>query len=67
MPQSPTDILSVITVDNIDGMILSILFSREKKFWPRFVVCKTVGGWFFLFLIESAMEWGITEDQYSDG
>ena len=42
--------------------------SRGKLFFlPRFAVCKTVGGWFFLFPIESATEWEITEDQYFDG
>ena len=43
MPQSQTDILSVITVENTNGMILSVQFSREIIFLPRFAVCKTVG------------------------
>jgi len=43
MPQSPTDIPSVITVENTDRMILSVLFSREIFFLPCFAICKTVG------------------------
>jgi hypothetical protein len=33
----------------------------------RFAVCKTIGGWFFLFLTASETEREITDDQYSDG
>jgi hypothetical protein len=33
MPQSQTDILSVITVENTNGMILSVQFSREIIFF----------------------------------
>jgi hypothetical protein len=47
MPQSPTDIPSVITVENTNGIIPSIKFSREF-FLARFAVCNTVGVWFFL-------------------
>ena len=32
MPPSPTDGPSVITVENADGWILSVMFSREKFF-----------------------------------
>jgi hypothetical protein len=33
MPQSPTAIPLVITIENTNGIILSVKFSREKKFW----------------------------------
>jgi hypothetical protein len=66
MPQSPTVIPSVITVENTDGYILSIKVSREKKNLARFAVCKTIGVWFFLFPTELATEQGITDDRYSD-
>jgi hypothetical protein len=60
MPPSPTDIPSVITIENADRLISLVMFPREKKTnLSRVAVCKTVGGWFFLFLTESAMEWGI--------
>jgi hypothetical protein len=53
MPQLPTGIPSVITVENTNGIILSVKFSREKKKLARFAICKTVGGssvfGFFLF------------------
>jgi hypothetical protein len=31
MPPSPTDIPSVITVENANGLILLVMFPREKK------------------------------------
>jgi hypothetical protein len=62
MPPSPTDIPSVITVENANRLIPLVLFPREKKNLPHVVVYKTVGGWFFLFPTESAMKWGITDD-----
>jgi hypothetical protein len=49
MPSSSTDSPSVITVENADGLIPSVMFSREYFFLPRVAVCKTVGGWFFYF------------------
>jgi hypothetical protein len=48
MPQSPTGIPSVITVENTDGMILSVKFSWKIFFLARLAVCNTVGVWFFL-------------------
>jgi hypothetical protein len=38
---------SVITIENTDGIILSVKFSREIFFLARFIVYKTVGVWFF--------------------
>jgi hypothetical protein len=38
------------------------MFSQGIFFLPRVTVCKTVGGWFFLFLTELATEWEITDD-----
>ena len=35
MPPSPTDYLSVIAVENTDGFIMSIIFTRGKKIVPR--------------------------------
>jgi hypothetical protein len=49
MPSSSTDSPSVITVENADGLIPSVMFSRKYIFLPRVAVCKTVGGWFFYF------------------
>jgi hypothetical protein len=46
MPQSPTDIPSVITVENIDEMIPLVKFLREF-FLAHFAVCNTIGVWFF--------------------
>jgi hypothetical protein len=63
MPQSLTTIPSVITVENIDGHISSIKFSREI-FLTRF----TVGVWFFFFISDRVnAERGITNDQYFIG
>jgi hypothetical protein len=47
MPQSPTAIPSVITMENTDGIISSVKFSRELFFLACLAVCKTVGAWFF--------------------
>jgi hypothetical protein len=49
MPPSPTDSPPVITIENADGWIPLVMFSREKKILPRVAACKTVGGWFFYF------------------
>jgi hypothetical protein len=43
MPPSRTDYLSVITIENTEGFILSIIFTRRKKKLSRVAVCKTVG------------------------
>jgi hypothetical protein len=71
MPQLPKAIPSVITVENTNGIIPSVKFSREKKKLARFAFCKTVGGpsvfGFFLFPTELATEQGITDDQYFNG
>jgi hypothetical protein len=49
MPQSPTAIPSVITIENTDGIILSVKFSREKKFWRASPsVRPSVFGFFFI-------------------
>jgi hypothetical protein len=47
MLQSLTNFPSVITVENTDGMIPSVKFSREF-FLARFAVYNTVGVLFFL-------------------
>jgi hypothetical protein len=47
MPQSPMDSPSVITVENIDGIIPSVNFSRELFRW-YLAICNTVGAWFFV-------------------
>jgi hypothetical protein len=60
MPQSPTAIPSVITMENTDGIISSVKFSRELFF----LACLAV---FFLFPTQLATEWEITDNQYSDG
>ena len=67
MPQSPTVIPSMITVENTDGIISSVKFSRELFFLACLAVCKTIGVWFFLFPIKLATEREITDNQYSDG
>jgi hypothetical protein len=71
MPPSPTDIPSVITVENTDKIILSVMFSVENFFCRASQsVRPSVFRWwlvFFKFLTESPMKWGITDDQYSDG
>jgi hypothetical protein len=43
-----TEYPSVITVENSDGFIPLVMFSREF-FLARVSVCKTVGGYFFIF------------------
>jgi hypothetical protein len=63
MPQSPTAIPSVITIENTDGIILSVKFSREKNFWRASPSVRPSVFGFFLFLIELATERGITDDQ----
>jgi len=64
MPYLP----SVITVEISDGFIPSVMFPQETFFFGACVsVCKTVGGWFFLFAIELAMERVVTDDYYTDG
>jgi hypothetical protein len=50
MQQSPTAIPSVITVENTDGHILPVKFSRENCFLVRFAV-----GVGFLFLISDGV------------
>jgi hypothetical protein len=68
MPYLPTDNPSVITVEISDRFILSVMFPRETFFFgARVSVCKTVGGWFFLFATELAMERVVTDDYYTDG
>jgi hypothetical protein len=62
MPQSLITIPSVITIENTDGIILSVKYSRENFFLGRFAVFKIVGVWFFLFPIELATERGIIND-----
>ena len=52
MPQSLTTISSVITVENTDGLIPSVNFWREF-FLARFVVCNTIGVWFFFYFRQS--------------
>jgi len=42
------------------------MFPWGKKNLARVSVCKTVGGWFFLFAIELATERGVTDDYYTD-
>jgi hypothetical protein len=50
MPQSPTAIPSVISVENTNKIIPLVKFSREIFFFfARFAVCKTVSVWFFYF------------------
>jgi hypothetical protein len=67
MPQLPTAIPSVITVENTNGIIPSVKFSREKKNWrASHSVRPSVFG-FFLFPTELATEQGITDDQYFNG
>jgi len=70
MPQSPTASPSVITVENTDGIIMSIKFLLEKKISARSPVCNTIGVpsvfGFFLFPTKLATEQGILYDQYSD-
>ena len=71
MPQLPTVIPSVITIENTGGIILSVKFSREIVFGHAsssirlLVFCRCL---FFLLLFSKvlAMEWGVTDDQYSD-
>jgi len=46
MLPSPTDYPSVITVENADGLIASVIYPRQF-FLPRVAFCKTVGGCFF--------------------
>jgi hypothetical protein len=43
------------------------MFPRENFFFARVSVCKTVGGWFFLFATELATEREVTDDYYTDG
>ena len=67
MPQSPTNILSVITIENTDGMISLVTFSREIGFFARFIFYKNVGvSSVFLFFTELAIKREITNDQYFD-
>jgi hypothetical protein len=56
MPQPPKDIPSVITVENTDEMILSVMFSREIIFFCRASPFKDRRWLVFLFPIESATE-----------
>jgi hypothetical protein len=67
MPSLQTDCPSVITVENADGFIPSVMFPPEIFFLARVSVCKTVGGLFFLFATDLATERGITDDYYTDG
>jgi hypothetical protein len=65
MPPSPTDYLSVITIENTEGFILSIIFTRRKKNCPASpsVRPSVFRRWlFFLFPTESETEQGITDD-----
>jgi hypothetical protein len=66
MPQSPMKYPSMITVENIDGIIPSVKFLRENFFSTlhhlQYRWCLV-----FLFLTELAMEKDITDDRYSDG
>jgi hypothetical protein len=67
MPYLPTDNSSVITVEISDGFIPSVMFPRETFFFvARVSVCKTVGGWFFLFATELATKRVVTDDYYTD-
>ena len=67
MPYLPTDNPSVITVEISDGFIASVMFPRETFFFvARVSVCKTVGGWFFLFATELATKRVVTDDYYTD-
>jgi hypothetical protein len=59
MPPSPTDIQSVITVENTDGIISLVMFSREF-FLSRFAVCKTIG-------VLSVVGFFYISDRISDG
>jgi hypothetical protein len=44
MPPSPTDYPSMITVENTNNFIPSVIFPREIYFFlSRVAVCKTVG------------------------
>jgi hypothetical protein len=60
MPQSLTTIPSVITVENTDGHIPSIKFSREIIFGAFHCRC-------FFFFDRVNAERGITDDQYFIG
>jgi hypothetical protein len=67
MPQSLTGFSSVITVENIDGSITSVKFSRELFFWRASLSIRPTMVGFSLFLTESGTERGITDDQYFNG
>jgi hypothetical protein len=60
----------VITIENSDRFIPSVMFSREKKIWRAYpsvrpsVFCRWV---VFLFMTELTMERGVTDDYYTDG
>jgi hypothetical protein len=60
MPQSPTNISLVITIENTDEIIPSVKFSREKNILARFSVCTT--SMFGFFIPDSiSNEWEITD------
>jgi hypothetical protein len=70
MPPSPTDNPSVITIENANGCIPSVMFSRELFFCRASSSIRPLmfRRWLvFLFPTESATEWEIADDQHSDG
>jgi hypothetical protein len=63
-----TDGMNPLVCYNItDGINPSVYFKRESFFWRAISVCKTLANVFFIFPIDIATDYGITDERKADG